>query len=99
MFPYGNIQIHTKILKSVNDGIVRKIDIFQIMNKSRKKREIIYGLGTVLKFITGNLDSNDGDKINNILDNQQYNEIKLNEISNYDAQKYQMSMNTQLETD
>lgn len=90
----GNAQIQCKILDAITQNINNKIDNFQILNKSRKKRGLINGLGTALKFITGNLDSTDGDKINEI-----FNEIKTNKLSTYNALKYQISINEQLLTE
>lgn len=58
-------------------------DKMQLFNVNRPKRGLINGLGSIIKSITGNLDSSDKERYDQIIENINNNENKLtNKINN-----------------
>lgn len=72
---------YDKIINYIQQTINDKINNFNIYtnDKNREKRGLIDGLGSIIKIITGNLDENDGKRINAILNHVQQNQNNFNE--------------------
>ena len=71
----SNFAIITKFLF---DEINRKLN--QLTPNSRIKRGLINGLGSIVKSITGNLDNEDGEKIEKHLENLDKNQLTIKQI-------------------
>lgn len=70
---------YDKIVKYTQNLIKSKIENIKLHDKARLfKRGLINGIGSVIKGLTGNLDSSDGEKIYKILNHLQTNENNLN---------------------
>lgn len=79
---YKELQNYDQILEFIKYNIRMKIDniiIYAEPNLQRTKRGLINGLGTVFKYITGNLDAEDGKRYNKILKLLRNNQNKLEE--------------------
>lgn len=72
---------YTKLLTSTLNAtfllLEEKINDLHIPFSTREKRGLINGLGSVIKFISGNLDSQDEEKYNSILEHLQRNQQDL----------------------
>lgn len=81
-------------IKSINltqGQIFEKIENIHFHTGDRRRRGVFNGLGYIIKGITGNLDNDDGEKINKLLNHIQNNEENLtNQL------KMQYSLNTNL---
>lgn len=84
-------QIQYNIIRSIIKNINNKLENFRFFNHARQRRGVINGLGSFIKVITGNLDSSDGDKINEII-----SQVKNNELNLHNANQYQLSINEHL---
>uniref|UniRef100_A0A6P7GA57 Uncharacterized protein LOC114339659 n=1 Tax=Diabrotica virgifera virgifera TaxID=50390 RepID=A0A6P7GA57_DIAVI len=69
---------YVNLVEYVKDNIEEKFENLNIHTKLQKnKRGIINGFGSIIKAITGNLDAEDGEKINSILEHLKTNEANL----------------------
>ena len=72
---------YCKILNYTIDLIKDKIDHINVNTRKpvgiRNRRGLINGLGSIIKFITGNLDASDCERYENIFEHIKNNEIKL----------------------
>lgn len=77
------IRPHYNTLKQISKRIKLKIQSIQLVTPSRdirRKRGIINGLGTAFKWLTGNLDSADGEHINKCLDQLEADDKQMQEL-------------------
>lgn len=73
------ISSYEKMVRFTQSKIISKIEYIQSTksNINRRRRGLLNGLGSIIKGLTGNLDSEDGDKIFKILNHLQHNENNL----------------------
>jgi len=80
---------YIKIIKISKATIEEKINNIKVHSvKPRNKRGLINGLGSIIKKVTGNLDANDGNRINAILNHLQSNQ---NNIQNQLKMQYNIN--------
>jgi len=73
-----DISNYIRIINFTRDSIKDKLTIINSHGVSyRYKRGLINGLGSLVKFISGNLDATDGEKYNKILEHLKENEFDL----------------------
>lgn len=74
-----DFQNYNNIITFTRNAIIDKINNIKAhaVNKNRIKRGLVDGLGTVVKVITGNLDANDGKRIDEIIKHLQHNENNI----------------------
>lgn len=76
LMPKNNIQ-QLKVMELYLNNTQDKLDHIFINSRHRLRRGLINGLGTVISWITGNMDADDKEKYDNILRNMQTNEYHL----------------------
>lgn len=77
---YSEVENYDKMIQFIRSNIDSKIENINLHSlNSRTKRGLFNGIGTLLKGLTGNLDANDGERINKILSHMKSNQMKLQE--------------------
>lgn len=77
------IRPHYNTLKQISRRIKSRLQTIQLitpLNNLRQKRGIINGFGTALKWLTGNLDSADGEHINKCIDQLEADDKRIQDI-------------------
>lgn len=88
---YHELENYNNLIRFYFKSVQDKLNNVYSNKINRNKRGLINGLGSTLKFITGNMDSDDANRINKILRDLKVNEFKLqSQISN------QYSLNEEL---
>lgn len=75
----GNIDNYDKLYRHIYKRVRDKLINLHPRGHYRNKRGLIDGLGTAIKFVTGNMDANDAHRINNILKHLQNNQNTIQE--------------------
>ena len=78
---YKEIENYDKIFKQTYKSVRDKFT--SLFPRNRNKRGPINGLGTAVKFVTGNMDADDATRINRIVKNLENNQQKNNSIIPY----------------
>lgn len=74
------IDNYNRIVKFMKNNVQNKMDNIKVNNiGNRFKRGILNGLGTIVKYISGNMDSSDNERISKILNHLKSNEKRLQE--------------------
>lgn len=77
---YSQVENYDKMIQFIKLNIDNKIENIDIHSTSTKtKRGLFNGIGSLLKGLTGNLDANDGQRIDTILNHLKNNQMKLQE--------------------
>lgn len=87
---------YIKMVNFTRSKIIQRFDSLNLhftnkLNYNRKKRGLINGLGTIVKSITGNLDSSDEERFNRILNQLQQNRFNIqNQLQSQYSVNHQM---------
>lgn len=77
---HSELENYDKITQFIRSKIDDKIENLNIHSTShRNKRGLFNGIGSLLKGLTGNLDANDGERIEKILEHMKTNQMRLQE--------------------